>query len=110
MPTTEDEDAAPAALQPLGKQPKGGRRKTEVDEPEPEAEEAEPEAKETERAPVPRPIIENTHTIGRPDLRCRSTGIACRRKIRHRRAGCEANLRRSGPGDPGVLDRRRLGL
>ncbi|MBN9347868.1 MAG: Ku protein [Devosia sp.] len=63
MPTTEDEDAAPAPLQPLSKQPKGGRRKTEVDEPEPEAQEAEPEAELTKATPVPRPIVENTHTI-----------------------------------------------
>jgi DNA end-binding protein Ku len=62
MPTTEDEDAA-SAVKPPSKQPKGGRRKVEVDEPEPEAEEAEPEAEQTKATPVPRPIIENTHTI-----------------------------------------------
>ena len=62
MPTTEDEEAASAA-RPPSKQPQGSRRRAEVDEPEPRVEETEPEAEATKPISVPRPIIENTHTI-----------------------------------------------
>ena len=55
-PTDADEEPAPAAVQLPSKQAKRGRGRVAEDEPEPEPE-------EVKTASVPRPIIENTHTI-----------------------------------------------